>query len=93
MHAAIGFCVSVAVWFIFHPSLPEHANLPFKEKLARLDLVGAGLLIPGIALFQVGIQRGGALYPWTSANVWALMVVGGLLLIAFTWTQIHKGDR
>lgn len=90
---AIGFLVTIAIWFVFHPTTPEHVNLPFREKLHRLDLVGGGLLIPGIALFQVAIQRGGALYPWTSPNVWALLVVGGLLLVAFTWVQIRKGDR
>ena len=90
---AIGFLVTIAIWFVLHPTTPEHANLPFREKLHRLDLVGGGLLVPGIALFQVAIQRGGALYPWTSPNVWALLVVGGLLLVAFTWVQIRKGDR
>ncbi|KFX94075.1 hypothetical protein O988_06477 [Pseudogymnoascus sp. VKM F-3808] len=89
----IGFLVTIAIWFVFNPTTPEHANLPFREKLHRLDLVGGGLLVPGIALFQVAIQRGGALYPWTSPNVWALLVVGGLLVVAFTWVQIRKGDR
>ncbi|CZT12494.1 related to DHA14-like major facilitator, ABC transporter [Rhynchosporium agropyri] len=88
-----GFLVTIAIWLVFHPTTPEHANLSFREKLHRLDLVGAALLIPGIALLQVAIQRAGALYPWTSPNVWALLVVGGLLLVAFTWVQIRKGDR
>jgi hypothetical protein len=83
----------VAVSFVFHTKTPKHAILPFKEKLNKLDLDGAAILIPGIALFQVAIQRGGALYPWKDANVWALMVVGGLLLCAFTCLQIRKGDR
>jgi hypothetical protein len=84
--------VSVAIWFIFHPSTPKHADQQFREKIQRLDLTGAALLIPGITLFQVGLQRGGALFPWRNANVWALLVVGSLLMIAFTWLQIKKGD-
>lgn len=82
-----------AVLWLARVTKPVFANLPLRKKILGLDLLGAALLIPAVTLVQVGLQRGGTLFPWNNSNVWALFLVGGLCWIAFIYLQVRKGDE
>lgn len=58
-------------------------HLSFWQKLARLDLVGAGLLTTGLTLFLVGLNLGGGAFTWTAAPVLATLLIGLVVLLAF----------
>lgn len=90
---AIGALVIVAVLATFRPQTPEHANLSLKEKTKRLDLLGATVLIPAVALQLIALQRGGTSHAWSNPAVWAYLLVSGILGIVFIYVQIRKGDR
>lgn len=89
---AIGAFVVTSVLLIFKPETPEYANMPLREKMKKLDLLGAAFLVPAITFIQVALQRGGTLYPWSNPNVWAMFVAFGILISIFIVIQVRKGD-
>lgn len=58
-------------------------HLSIWQKLARLDLVGFFMLTTGLTLFLVGLNFGGQLYPWASAQVLATLITGLICLGVF----------
>ncbi|KAJ1916993.1 hypothetical protein H4219_003464 [Mycoemilia scoparia] len=55
----------------------------FKQKLKRVDFVGSAILVGGLVMFLLGIELGGKDYPWNSAAVICLIVIGILLVASF----------
>jgi hypothetical protein len=58
-------------------------HLSFWQKLGRLDLPGCGLLTAGLTLFLTGLNLGGGIFTWQSAQVLGTLIVGIAVLIAF----------
>ena len=58
-------------------------HLSFGQKVARLDLVGFGLLTSGLTLFLTALNLGGGIFTWTASQVLAPLVVGICLLLSF----------
>jgi hypothetical protein len=69
----------------YHPPKRHTAldHVPFLRKLARLDLVGCGLLTAGLALFLTGMGLGGGRFAWSSSVVLSTVVIGIATLVAF----------
>ncbi|KAI0446145.1 putative multidrug resistance protein fnx1 [Xylaria telfairii] len=64
----------------------NHAHIghrPTKARLImhRLDIVGAVLLLFAIVSLAAGFEEAGSLFPWKSAYVITLLVLGGILTI------------
>lgn len=53
------------------------------EQLKRTDFGGLVLFTAGLLLFLMGLSLGGNLYPWKSARVIAMIVVGVCTLMVF----------
>lgn len=64
---------------------------PLKERIGRLDLIGAGLFIPAVIMLLMALQWGGLTYPWNSGRIIGLLVGGSILVIIFGVWQWHKG--
>ncbi|KAB5513119.1 drug resistance transporter EmrB/QacA subfamily [Coniochaeta sp. 2T2.1] len=70
-----------------------HDKFTFKS-LARLDLLGAFLLLASSILLVFGFEEAGARYPWGSAAVLSTLILGAVLLIAFVfWEKIVAHER
>lgn len=70
-------------WYLFYH--PPTFSMLHRKKLARellfnFDWVGLILYSGGLAVLIFGLNWGGVLYPWASAQVIATMVVGGVTL-------------
>jgi hypothetical protein len=65
----------------------ELESLAFKEKMRRLDFIGATLLIGCIVCLLLALQWGGSMYPWSDSKVWGCLLGFGLLLVAFVLSQ------
>ena len=52
-------------------------------EFARLDLVGAALLLAASILLVFGFEEAGTRFPWSSATIVATLALGGLLLFVF----------
>ncbi|OIW28775.1 MFS general substrate transporter [Coniochaeta ligniaria NRRL 30616] len=64
------------------------------KSLARLDLIGAFLLLASSILLVFGFEEAGARYPWSSAAVLSTLIIGGLLLVGFViWEKVVSHER
>ncbi|RLL94388.1 hypothetical protein CFD26_100044 [Aspergillus turcosus] len=65
---------------VFKKGSRKSAVLP---ALATLDIVGAILFIFGVGLIILGTAWGGPTYPWSSPQVLAPLIVGGVCFVLF----------
>ncbi|OAQ58550.1 siderophore iron transporter [Pochonia chlamydosporia 170] len=61
----------------------RYDHLSFWQKIGRLDLIGTGLLTTGLTLFLTGLNLGGGIFEWRTAQVLGTLVVGIVVMIAF----------
>ncbi|KAK5108470.1 hypothetical protein LTR62_008288 [Meristemomyces frigidus] len=66
-----------------------HRKKLARELLVRFDWIGLSLYTGGLLIFLLGLNWGGALYPWNDAHVVGCLAVGGVVLfIAFPLWEI-----
>lgn len=71
---------------------PALGDLPLKEKISRIDIPGTMVFIPCIVCLLLALQWGGQKYAWSDGRIIALLVVFGVLLIAFIIIQIIRQE-
>lgn len=54
-----------------------------KTSIARLDLLGAAILLSSSVLLVFGFEEAGSRYPWNSPAVVSTIAVGGCLFLVF----------
>lgn len=64
-----------------------------REKIKRIDLLGAFLLICAIVCLLLALQWGGTTYPWSDSKVWGCLLGFGLIISVFIGLQIHLGEK
>ncbi|KAG9660199.1 MFS general substrate transporter, partial [Aureobasidium melanogenum] len=90
----IGALTIVMIAFLLQvPRLDNTEQLSLWQRIKKLDLVGASLLIPATVCLLLALQWGGTTYPWDDSRMIALFVVGGVLTIAFIYTQSKLGSK
>ena len=67
-------------------------DLPLRQKLLRLDLLGTALIIPAIVSLMLGLQWGGIRYGWSDWRIILLIAVFVILVLGFGYAQHKKGD-
>lgn len=85
----------VAACFIFFLlSIPDRleTKLPNRQKLSQMDFLGITALLPGVVCLLLALQWGGSKYAWGSARIIVLLVLAGVLLVAFVLVQIFRPD-
>jgi hypothetical protein len=90
---AFGFIAAVIVIFILHRKQGKLSNLPLKEKIGRLDLASASLLIASLVCLFLGLQWGGSTDPWSAPRVWGCLIGFALLCAIFIGLQAHRKER
>ncbi|KDQ05977.1 hypothetical protein BOTBODRAFT_168326 [Botryobasidium botryosum FD-172 SS1] len=65
----------------------------FFRKMAKLDWLGATLVLGFTTCLVLALQWGGNTKPWNSGDVIATFVVFGVLLVLFILWQFYKGDK
>lgn len=80
----------VVIFFLRAP--PIHSTATFKRQLIRLDPLGTVLFLPGVVCLLLALQWGGTTYSWDSGRIIALLVLAGVLLIAFTGVQVWRQE-
>ena len=71
---------------------PER-RLLIKDKLKRMDPLGAILVIASVCCLLLALQWGGTTMPWRSKTVVGLLIGFGLLLITFGLVQWWNGEK
>jgi hypothetical protein len=59
----------------------------------KLDPTGTILFVPSIICLLLALQWGGVIYSWSDGRVIALLVVFGVVLLAFIAVQFLVGDN
>ncbi|KAL3452315.1 major facilitator superfamily domain-containing protein [Aspergillus insuetus] len=65
----------------------------FMNQVKQMDVPGTLCLLPGVVCLLLALQWGGTKYEWSNGRIIALLVLAGMLLIAFTVIQYFSGDR
>ncbi|KAJ3103142.1 hypothetical protein HDU97_010350 [Phlyctochytrium planicorne] len=85
----IGFItvITVSIFLKFPP--PEGS---MKEKLARVDYLGAFLLFTAVSALITPLQLGGTEWDWNSTQVIALLCVSAVLWVAFVFVELKAKE-
>lgn len=90
----IGALSVVILTFFLHihrDNNPE--NLAITQRILKLDLIGASILVPCVVCLLLALQWGGSTYPWNSSRIIGLFVGFGILTILFVLSQLKLGDK
>ncbi|KAK9317359.1 major facilitator superfamily domain-containing protein [Lipomyces starkeyi] len=87
----IGAVSVVILYLILH--FPAIDSVSIRQQIDQLDPLGTLCFLPAIVSLLLALQWGGATYPWNSGRIIALIVLAGVLLIAFSVIQIWKHDN
>lgn len=85
--------IAFTAYCVTDPIRPSDFDLPFREKLKRLDLLGTVVVVPAITCLLLGLQWGGIKYGWTDTRIVVLFVVFAVLAAAFGYLQYRLGER
>ncbi|KAK8060029.1 MFS multidrug transporter [Apiospora saccharicola] len=98
LNAPAGAVATAMIAFLMPTNFPDqgkpaaHVDLRAKfsrASLARLDLLGAAILLAATVLIVFGFEEAGSRYPWASAPILSALIVGALLLAAFLfWERV-----
>lgn len=89
----ITLVIAVPRGFPFHvkhaSQLSEKSDLKsyMMPRLKRLDLLGALMLIAAALLLTTGLLEGGSQWEWDSAQSIVLLILSGILWLAFFWWE------
>ncbi|GLA59590.1 hypothetical protein AtubIFM54640_010899 [Aspergillus tubingensis] len=90
----IGAVIQIAFFFLVHPPKRDHeAFTSWTEFLKTLDLFGLVALLPSIVCLLLALQWSGLKYAWQDARVIVLLVLAGILAIAFISVEIWQGPN
>lgn len=71
----------------------KYVGVSFLERVWQFDPIGTAFLLPGLVLLLLALQWGGTEYAWSSTRIVVLLVLGLLLLVAFSISQFWIGDN
>lgn len=90
-----GAIVFVLLVFFLHipQEMLKREPTTFRQKITRMDPIGTLCFLPAIICLLLALQWGGVDYAWSNARIIALLVLAGILLIAFISVQWWMGDN
>lgn len=89
-----GVVLLALVYFLHIPEdMVNKERTTLKEKIVRLDPIGTFFFLPSIICLLLALQWGGVTYDWSDGRIIALLVLFGVLLIAFILVQAWKKNN
>lgn len=89
----IGAITVIIILFILKlPGTNDTDQSSIRERISRLDPLGTICLIPSLVCLLLALQWGGSTYPWSDRRMIALLVLFGVLMIAFIAIQVWKQE-
>lgn len=85
--------IAIIAAFFKDPRHNPDIDLPLKQKLQKLDLLGTAIFVPSITCLLLALQWGGLKYSWADPRIISLLVVFVGSLAAFSWLQRTKGEN
>jgi hypothetical protein len=89
----IGAVTFAGIVAFFHsPPRKAEAKVSWKKRAEQFDIYGTIVFLPAIICLLLALQWAGSTYAWNSGRIIALLVVFGVLIVAFIAIQFWKGD-
>ncbi|KAM0331554.1 hypothetical protein ACHAQA_003232 [Verticillium albo-atrum] len=88
-----GIAMAVIIFFLHLPRSHNLQGLTVKERLRKLDILGAALFLPAIISLLLALQWGGNRYKWNAPTTIGLFVCFAGLLVIFGAVQLRKGPN
>ncbi|KAK2615974.1 hypothetical protein N8I77_002695 [Diaporthe amygdali] len=88
LNLPIGAAAMIVIYLFLDIPSRDETKLPLKKKLKQLDAPGTSVLIPGVVCLLLALQWGGQTYSWGNGRIVALIVLAGILVIAFVAAQV-----
>ncbi|KAJ5666648.1 hypothetical protein N7462_011057 [Penicillium macrosclerotiorum] len=85
-----GLTLVIVAFFLQAPRRSTTASL--KRQLIRLDPIGTVLVFSSIILFLLALQWGGTTYAWDSGRIISLLILAGVMFLAFAAVQIWRKE-
>ncbi|KAM0810171.1 putative Major facilitator superfamily transporter [Seiridium cardinale] len=85
--------VLVVVFLRVPPKPPTPGQTRWQRVRQNLDALGTALVVPAVACLLLALQWGGTEYPWGNWRCILLLVLFGVLLVAWVYVQYRRGDR
>jgi hypothetical protein len=84
----------VVIFFFLHIHRENNPNhLSVLQRIGKLDIIGASILVPAVVCLLLALQWGGSTYPWKNSRIIGLFIGFGLLTAIFIFSQIRLGDK
>lgn len=84
---------ALLVFFLQIPTeMLQRKPASFKEKVKQIDALGAIFFPSCVICLLLALQWGGLEYKWSDARIIVLIILSGLLFIAFVIDQRWRGD-
>ena len=88
---ALSILVIVIFLHIKRENNPEGLTIP--QRILKLDLIGASILVPAVVCLLLALQWGGSTYAWNSSKIIGLFVGFAILALIFIASQLKLGDK
>ncbi|KAJ7476933.1 major facilitator superfamily domain-containing protein [Mycena galericulata] len=75
------------------PGIIRGEATTFARRMRKMDPLGTAVFIPAVVSLLLALQWGGTQYQWNSGRIIALLVVFGVLILAFIGIQICAGEN
>ena len=85
--------LAVLILVLKLPRPPLASAIGLRQKIRQLDPLGTLFFLPSIVCLLLALQWGGTTYQWHSARIIALLVLFGVLMIAFVFVQGWKKEK
>lgn len=79
-------CGFAAVLILLYLDI-QHEHTSFMDGIKAVDWVGIFTFLGFTIMILLGLDFGGDIFPWDSAKVIALLVVGGAMIFAFVYSE------
>lgn len=87
-----GIAIFAILFFFDSPPQVAKGSTGLAQKFKEFDPIGTLAFVPAIVCLLIAMQWGGTKYAWSNGRIIALLVLFGVLLIAFFIIQAWKGE-
>ncbi|OBT61197.1 hypothetical protein VE03_08683 [Pseudogymnoascus sp. 23342-1-I1] len=88
---AVAIIVAIFILHIPNQKLEKQAS-GWLARLEQLDPIGNIIFLPGVVCLILALQWGGAQYSWNNSRIIVLLILCGILCLAFIGVQIWKNE-
>jgi hypothetical protein len=67
----------------------KHDHTSFVDGIKAIDWIGILTFLGSTLMILLGLDFGGFVFSWNSAKIICLLVVGGVMIFAFVFTEIR----